>query len=313
MSKIPVENKNIGQVTWPVILIGFTSIITQVVLMRELVVIFYGNELSLGAVLGTWLFFTGLGSSFLPQILKKQYSPSKRIGFIQATFLFLLHLILLLVRSSKTFLNVTPGEMIGFIPALVVTIIILAPFCLLAGLLYTTACQLLYRQTRENVGMISRVYFLEAAGSVLGVIVSSFILIVYTTPAQTFLLLMVLNFISALFLMKMTTYTNKVQRFWRIISLPLFLGIAGYAVSDKFQTYCDRILWKGYNLLLSKNTPFGNITVTRLGDQFSFFENGILMFSSVDRQTAEESVHYTLLEHPALLMFSLLEAAWEED
>ena len=32
-------------------LIGFTSVIAQIVLMRELIVVFYGNEISLGIML----------------------------------------------------------------------------------------------------------------------------------------------------------------------------------------------------------------------------------------------------------------------
>ena len=44
-------------------LIGFTSVITQIVLMRELIVVFYGNEISLGIMLAGWLLWTAIGSS----------------------------------------------------------------------------------------------------------------------------------------------------------------------------------------------------------------------------------------------------------
>ena len=43
-------------------LIGFTSVIAQIVLMRELIVVFYGNEISLGIMLVGWLLWTALGS-----------------------------------------------------------------------------------------------------------------------------------------------------------------------------------------------------------------------------------------------------------
>ena len=45
------------------VLIGFTAAIAQVVLLRELLVVFYGNESSLGLMLGSWLFWTAAGSS----------------------------------------------------------------------------------------------------------------------------------------------------------------------------------------------------------------------------------------------------------
>jgi hypothetical protein len=44
-------------------LIGFSAVIGQIVLMRELIVVFSGNEMSLGILLATWLFWTAAGSS----------------------------------------------------------------------------------------------------------------------------------------------------------------------------------------------------------------------------------------------------------
>jgi spermidine synthase len=42
-------------------LIGFSAVIGQIVLMRELIVVFNGNEISLGIMLSTWLFWTAAG------------------------------------------------------------------------------------------------------------------------------------------------------------------------------------------------------------------------------------------------------------
>jgi hypothetical protein len=43
-------------------LIGFSAVIGQIVLMRELIVVFSGNEISLGIMLASWLFWTAIGS-----------------------------------------------------------------------------------------------------------------------------------------------------------------------------------------------------------------------------------------------------------
>ena len=45
------------------VLIGLTAAIAQIVLMRELMVVFYGNEMSLGLMLASWLFWTSAGSA----------------------------------------------------------------------------------------------------------------------------------------------------------------------------------------------------------------------------------------------------------
>jgi len=44
-------------------LLGFTAVIGQIVLMRELIVVFNGNEISMGIMLATWLLWTAAGSS----------------------------------------------------------------------------------------------------------------------------------------------------------------------------------------------------------------------------------------------------------
>src|ERR1039458_278574 len=43
-------------------LTGFSAVLGQIVRMRELIVFFSGNEVSLGIMLAAWLFWTAIGS-----------------------------------------------------------------------------------------------------------------------------------------------------------------------------------------------------------------------------------------------------------
>ncbi len=58
-------------------------------------------------------------------------------------------------------------------------------------------------------------------------------------------------------------------------------------------------LWPGFRLLDTRNSVYGNLMVLEAGGIRSLSENGLLMFNAPDPATAEESVHYALLEHPA--------------
>jgi len=58
-----------------IFLVGFCSLIAQVVLLREMVVTFYGNELSIGVMLGSWLLWTGLGSLGLGRFARRLREP----------------------------------------------------------------------------------------------------------------------------------------------------------------------------------------------------------------------------------------------
>ncbi len=45
------------------LLMGFSGMAAQVILLRELLVVFYGNELSIGIILAIWLLCEAAGAS----------------------------------------------------------------------------------------------------------------------------------------------------------------------------------------------------------------------------------------------------------
>jgi len=62
---------------------GFTSLIIEVLLIRELLVIFSGNELSIGIILANWLFLIALGSSALGKFADKVKCKIEIYAFLQ--------------------------------------------------------------------------------------------------------------------------------------------------------------------------------------------------------------------------------------
>ena len=57
-----------------------------------------------------------------------------------------------------------------------------------------------------------------------------------------------------------------------------------------------RFLFPGQSIAFFRDTPYGNLTVTRQEEQISLFENGILLFSSNDIIAKEESVHFAMVQ-----------------
>jgi spermidine synthase len=55
--------------------------------------------------------------------------------------------------------------------------------------------------------------------------------------------------------------------------------------------------WRGFHLLASRNSIYGNLAVTETGDIRSLYENGLILANVPDESAAEEEVHYALLEH----------------
>ena len=57
------------------ILTGFAAMISQIIVIRELIVLFSGNELTLGIIVGIWLLWTSIGSGFLGMFAHKLKRP----------------------------------------------------------------------------------------------------------------------------------------------------------------------------------------------------------------------------------------------
>ncbi|MDZ7262090.1 MAG: hypothetical protein ONB05_08305 [candidate division KSB1 bacterium] len=278
-------------------LIGFTAIIGQIVLIRELMVLFYGNELTVGFMLGAWLLWTAAGSGLVGRMLSKLKRLRLTYGLTQLGLALLVPASIVAIRASQVIWGRTQGEITGLVPIMVTTLVTLGPFCIFSGSLYTLGCNIFSRKLEKASVSIGRVYVLEAIGAGLGGFLASFVLIRFLSSFQIAGLLSFLNiFISWLLLSEYLSnkLLKKILTF-SIVSLSVLLVFLGYPYLDRLS---NRLLWKGFNLIHTENTIYGNIALTRLEESTSFFENGLLMYTQPDIFYAEEAVHFALLEHP---------------
>jgi len=113
--------------------LGFTSVVGQILLMRELIVVFYGNELALGIMLGGWLFWAGVGSllaaALAPRLKFLGRLPALALlqallGVASVGSLLCVRAISLVVRGGHV------GEIVGYAPIVVSSFLVLAPMCI---------------------------------------------------------------------------------------------------------------------------------------------------------------------------------------
>ena len=127
-------------IPWPLgailSLIGFTAVIAQVVLMRELLVVFYGNELALGVVLANWLLWTALGASVVGRWAARTRHPRQLMACLQTLLALALPLTPLAVRASKSFCQAIPGEILGPVPMFLTAGATLSVLCVVSGGLF---------------------------------------------------------------------------------------------------------------------------------------------------------------------------------
>jgi spermidine synthase len=273
----------------PVLFIGTTSMMVQIFLIQELISQFYGNEICIGTSFSLWLIFTAIGCSFLPKLCHLKEVRSKNIGLLQIGWMCTAIMSLLFIRTFKSLVHVPPGEMLGLTPMIAIAGISLCLPCLFSGLLYTRLCQWL---NRFFLFSAPHVFILESAGAALGGLFSTLLLFQKPAPIQILIVILILNLISA------TILLYRKSSLWLTVLFALFtIGICWLATG--IQNILDRFSYPGQTVLLTRNTPYGNITLTKTYEQINVYQNGLWLYTTPDPQKAEASVHYALLQHTA--------------
>lgn len=266
--------------------VGFTSTIAQVVLMRELVATFYGNELLFGLVLAAWLAWVAVGSWGLARLAERRQWGTRTFAAGLALAAALFPTQIALVRDVRALLGVTPGAFVEFGPMVVAVVLILAPLCLLGGFLFTLGARL----TVEQDSTAGRAYVWESAGAVVGGTLFSFLLIRWLDPFQTALLVAAVNLTVALQLLKPVTCSLK-----RSLICLFLLALAALPLGHHLHTATLR--WQWSDLAFAADSPYGRITIQARDGQRVFYENGMLAFET-QGTFPEEVAHFPLLMHP---------------
>ena len=182
-------------------LVGFTSMASQIVLIRELLIVFYGNELSFGIALAGWLFWVGFGSLGIGRWMAGGIRNKITVfALCEISLAFLLPLSIFGTRFIPAVLKFSPGEIIGVLPMSVSVFVLLAPICILGGFLFTLGCEI-YKRDQEGAVQIGYVYVLEAIGATIGGLITSLLLIRLFSPLHIMFLISLLNLLAAFLLL----------------------------------------------------------------------------------------------------------------
>ena len=269
--------------------LGLTSMIGQIIIIRELVVVFYGNELSLGIILACWLFWVGFGSLALGRFVDSIPFKERLLSHLQLALSIIIPLNIFFIRLIKSILKIQAGKIIGLAQIISASFVSLSIVCILLGITFILIAKIAAKDSNSPSKHVANIYLLEGLGASIGGLIYTFLLIKAYTPFQNALILGNLNLITSIL-------------FSRNIAQLAYLIIFSTTVIFNWPKHLDgftrSLQVKPLKLIENKDSIYGNISVTKLGDQYSFYENGALMFTGGDISTSEESTHYAMLEHP---------------
>jgi spermidine synthase len=279
--------KSTKNINITIIILGFTTISTQIILLREFLSVFGGNELIIGVILANWMLLTGLGSF----IGRYSYKIKSKLRLIAILFIVLSVLppVSDILLHKLRIIFIPSGSITGIIQIFIISLALLLPFCIISGYAFTLFCEMLTENTGKNqTGMV---YSYESAGSVAGGLAVSLVLVFFFSNINILFIISIIAIITALNIL--LSEKNIIKWIMIIAAIPAVIYISGKKTEIILKSY----IFKDHVLSVI-DTPYGNLVVTKTGNQVNFFENGSLLFSTGNLTECEESVHYALVQHP---------------
>ncbi len=270
-------------------LIGFTAVVAQTVFLRELLVVLQGNEITIALALAAWLAWTALGSGWAGRT--RAANPWRRLILLETLSGLALPATVFGIRSMRAAIHLLPGESLGPLAALAGAVATLGVFCILSGALFAAGGQAWAASSGAQAGAaVGRVYVLEAMGALAGGLLAGLFLAGRFDSMEIAVLGAVCNILTAAALLV------------RCRKLALAAAVAALAVVlPAGAPWLTRTslsqLWHGVPLIASENTPYANLAVVGAADHPTLYENGLIAATAADTSSAEESVHFALLQH----------------
>jgi spermidine synthase len=280
------------------VVLGFTSIVAQTLAIREFMIAFYGNELTIGIIMANWILLGAMGSFIAGRFAERTEKAASAYVLLQTGLTLYLPISIFLIRTIKNILGLVAGEGAGPIPILLSSLVILAPIGLMVGALFPFGAAMLSRTGESAIRSPGRAYVLEGIGFMIGGPVFTYLLITRLDSFGIFFFTGAINMVSAVLLLK----EKHSKPTGRLMSVAVMMILALIAASFLFVSRPLNVLsidkqWKGQHVLKYVNSIYGNLAVSGSGDQYTFYSNGIPIIAAPapDIVSVEERVHFTML------------------
>ncbi len=279
-----MKRKNERHITRVVIATGISSVVTQLLIIREFLSQFHGNEFVIALILFNWLILGGVGTFMARWITKSFLKASvSRLGLLSLVLASLPPVQILAIRQLRDVFFIH-GSSVGFYPTLAFIFFILAPYALLVGFVLPYSLFVIRAENPDYKG--TRIYIIDNLGDVAGGAMFSFALVYLVTPLQAALIANIPLLTATYFLFPIPSRRNP----FILLGIGLILSIL---VSGTFLESSSLAPPEG-KLVHYRESRYGRITVHKDQEQSTLFVNGTPMFGSQNLVMAEETAHYPL-------------------
>jgi spermidine synthase len=290
-----IDTRNRLFLPWVLALLGFSAVVAQVTLMRELIVVFYGNEISLGVTLAVWLLWTATGSGVLGRFAARSTRPVLTVAVLQIAVAVVLPATIAVIRGTGVLFGMSAGEVAGPGLMFVVTAFALSGFCLLSGAMFAAGSRLhaaIHKSATADAA--ANVYFYESVGAGVGGLFAALLFAQQIPPFGIALVVSLLNAVSAAMITAGRTVAGRITVLAGATAVLLVVVPPGVRF---LETRTLDYLWRGFDVGEVVYSAYGNLAVIRGESSRTVYENGVPLFTSPDPEAAEEAVHLAMLQH----------------
>ena len=280
-----------------VIATGISSVVTQLLTIREFLTQFQGNEIVIALILFNWLILGGIGT-LIARVLDK-HSPNPTVDILAWLSLALSAVAVLQILAIRWLRDVVfiHGSSVGFYATWLFSFLTIAPYCLLLGFVLPYSLFVLRVGSADYSG--TRIYITDNIGDICGGALFSFVLVFWTNPLTAI-------FLAHLPLLVATRLLFGSRRNHPMILTAVVL-VAGILVGSIGFEHISLAPAEG-KLVYYRETRYGRIAVHQDRAQFTLFEDGLPKTSSRNLSIAEETIHYPLSQLDAVEQVLLISA-----
>lgn len=305
--------------------LGVYTLLAQMLVTRELAVLCLGNELTMGVVFSVWLILVGAGagmsSRFTARACCTRSSVAGRpcgeddfrsLGLVFLWLALALPVVILLLRLEAGWIRPV-GEYVSLVRVVGASVLALAPIGIPAGMMFPAGCEALVRS--RGAGVVSRVYAIEALGSVLAGVAFSFVLVGRLEVARITVLAMTVSGAGAAALSRRDRGRGVLVA---LVVLLAVVGLKSAVLSDLDWRLVER-RWVGLGvtcdgregrpaatLLGGLDTHYQNLALVESQGLFSLYGDGQVMASFPDEIACERAVHFVMAQNPKARRILLL-------
>lgn len=262
---------------------GVAAVVGQLLIIREFLAQFQGNEFVIALIFFNWLALGGAGTLLARWVCRRRHPSPAMPGWLALLLATLSTALVLAIRTLRDMVFVA-GASVGFYPTLAFTFGVMAPYGLLVGFLLLFNLYAIRARQRHYPGVC--IYMADGLGSVVGGILFSFILVRWTPPLWAMALAHLPLVAAAGLLFTAAGWRPTTAWLTAVTVAAVLLACPALEYASLTPPTGKLIAWS--------ETPYGRISIHQDQEQVTLFGDGVPLSASQDRALAEEGVHYPL-------------------